>query len=219
MGRFCIRIAILALACSATSGCFIADFFKTEEPFDVAGGYIPPDKPRIRPGVGIVVQVGATGVKPVVMEAQVDTNGMATLPYLLKEPVLCDGLTIEACQEKLLKLYQQYMRQPQVTVRFASIDPKSGVSPYGTVTVMGEVHNPGPVNMPPTMDLTVTKAIQAAGGTKPFADKTRVRVTRHTEDGRSVTMVDLDEIGKKGRIDKDIRLKPGDVVYVHETMW
>ena len=201
-------------------GCFVVDMFKPEEPFDVNSGSLPPDKPRIRPGVGLVVQGGATGVKPYVMEVQVDSAGNITLPYLLKDPVLCDGLTLEDCQAKLLKLYQQYVRQPQVTVVFGTVDFKNGVSPYGTVNVMGEVNNPGPVNMPPTMDLKVTKAIQAAGGVKQFADKSRVRVTRYDEDGnRSVTMVDLDEIGKKGRIDKDIQLKPGDVVYVHETIW
>ena len=195
-------------------------FRNNEEPFDPNGKYVQPDTPRIRPGVAIVVQVGATGVQPVNMEAQVDSSGMATLPYLLKEPVLCDGLTLEACQQKLVKLYQQYMRQPQVTVRFASFDAKTGVSPYGTVNVQGEVANPGPVNLPPTMDLTVTKALQAAGGTRSFADKTRVQVTRFDENGvRQVIKVDLDEIGKKGRIDKDIRLKPGDVIYVHETIW
>jgi len=166
------------------------------------------------------VRVSATGINPVEMTAQVDQGGYMTLPYLLTEPVLCDSLTLDACQQKLLKAYLQYLRQPQVTVWFAPIDAKMGVSPYGTVKVLGEVAMPGPINMPPTMDLTVTKVLKEAGGTKPFADKRRVRITRRLEDGTSKTiMVDLVEIGEKGRLDKDIVLKPGDVVYVHETIW
>lgn len=180
----------------------------------------PEGKPRLRPGVGVMVQVGSTGLKPVEMEAQVDSRGELTLPYLLTEPVLCDGLTLEAFQQKLVKIYQQYIRQPLVTVRFSAFDLKTGVSPYGTVNVLGQVGSPGPVNMPPTMDLTVTKALMAAGNTRQFADKSRVQVTRCDKEGKqTVTIVDLDEIGKEGRIDKDMQLRPGDVVYVYERWY
>ena len=98
-------------------------------------------------------------------------------------------------------------------------DIGTGVSPYGFVTVLGEIVNPGPVNMPPTMDLTVTKALQMAGNTKPFANKRNVLVTRRAKDGSLIrTEVDIIEIGEKGRIDKDIILKPGDVVFVRESV-
>ena len=61
----------------------------------------------------------------------------------------------------------------------------------------------------------VTKVLQAAGGCKPFADKTRIRVTRCDKDGKqTVTYVDLIEMGEKGRPDKDMILKAGDVVWV-----
>jgi polysaccharide export outer membrane protein len=85
---------------------------------------------------------------------------------------------------------------------------------------MGEVGNPGPVNMPPTMDLTVTKVLQLAGGVKPFGNKRAIVVTRCDEDGRQTRMrVDLDEIGKDGRSDKDMLLKAGDVIFVPETWY
>jgi protein involved in polysaccharide export with SLBB domain len=94
------------------------------------------------------------------------------------------------------------------------------VSPYGFVTVLGEVVNPGPVNMPPTMDLTVTKALQMAGNTKPFANKRNVLVTRRAQDGSLTrTEVDIVEIGEMGRIDKDVVLRPGDVVFVREIIF
>lgn len=198
------------------------DSFNAEDPFDptAAVGWQPEGKPRVRPGVVLEVQVGATGVQTVTMEAQVDQNGNLPLQYLLSEPVQCDELTIDALQQKLVKAYQRYIKQPQVTVRFGAIDQRNGVSPYGTVTVMGEVASPGHVNMPATMDLTVTRAIQAAGGLKPFANKRRVSVTRHDDEGNEIKKnVDLVEIGEKGRIDKDLLLKPGDVVYVRETLY
>ena len=225
MGKMSPRIVFGVLLCVGTCGCeMIMSKISPREPevVDLTGlrYWDPEGKPRLRPGVGVIVQVGSTGLKPVEMEAQVDSRGELTLPYLLTEPVLCDGLTLEAFQQKLVKIYQQYIRQPLVTVRFSVFDLKTGVSPYGTVNVLGQVNSPGPVNMPPTMDLTVTKALMAAGNTKQFADKSKVQVSRCDKDGnRTVTMVDLDEIGKKGRIDKDMQLRPGDVVFVYERLY
>ena len=222
MGKVCLKGIVFALLCIFMCGCsLIADLFSPEEPFDPSMNPTWTDgKPRVRPGVVLVVQVGIPGEQPVVMETQVDQSGCVTLQYMLTEPVLCDGLTLEACQKKILKAYQRFIRQPQVTVRFAAFDTATGVSPYGTVNVLGEVGHPGPVNMPPTMDLTVTKALQAAGWLRPFADKRRIRVTRCERDGtRSTFFVDIVEIGEKGHIEKDMPLRAGDVVYVHETYW
>ena len=178
------------------------------------------DGPRIRPGIALSIQVGTVAVPPATMNALVDQNGEITLPYLLQEPVACDGLTLDALKLKLVKAYSTYLRQPMVTVTFAPFDGKTGVSPWGTVTVLGEVSRPGPVNMPSTMDLTVTKVLQEAGGCRPFADKTAILVTRCDKDGtQHRTKVNLNEIGKNGRIDKDMSLRAGDVVWVPETWY
>ena len=177
------------------------------------------DGPRIQPGVSLVVQVGTASAPPTVMNVVVSQKGDITLPLLLQGPVACDGLTLEALTEKLVKAYSVYYRQPLITVTFAPYDGR-GVSPWGTVTVMGEVMRPGPVNMPPTMDMTVTKVLMEAGGCKPFADKSAVRVTRCDKDGSMTrTTVNLNEIGKDGRIDKDMPLRAGDVVWVPETWY
>ncbi len=168
----------------------------------------------------LVVQVGSATLSPKEMQVMVDQNGDITLPYLLQEPVACDGLGLDALKQKLVKAYAVYIRQPQISVTFGPYDQRSGVSPWGTVKVMGEVAQPGPINMPATMDMTVTKVLQVAGGVKPFADKSRILVTRCDKDGRRTrTRVDLREIGEDGRFDKDMVLKAGDVVYVPETWY
>ena len=185
----------------------------------VAPEWVDPTTPRVRPGVGLVVVVGSGASNPVTMQVLVDQNGDITLPHLLQSPVACDKLTLDALKQKLVKVYSQYYKQPQVTVTFAPYDGK-GVSPWGTVTVLGEVASPGPVNMPPTMDLTVTKVLQAAGGLRPFANKSKIKVSRCDRDGRQTTFViDLIEIGERGRIEKDIALRAGDVVWVPETWY
>ena len=167
---------LLLLACGCMCGCqTIKDYLDSFEKGGSAqaGGKEDPDDaandgavyydgiPRLRPGVAVVVQVGATGQQPTVMQVQVDQKGEVTLQYLLQDPVLCNGLTLEAFKQKLVKCYQVYIKQPVVTVAFMHADSNNSsyVSPYGTVTVLGEVAMPGPVNMPATMDLTVTKVL------------------------------------------------------------
>jgi protein involved in polysaccharide export with SLBB domain len=129
------------------------------------------------------------------------------------------GKQLDALKKKLIKEYSRYYRQPQVSVTFAPYDGR-GVSPWGTVTVLGEVVSPGHVNIPSTMDLPVTKVLQMAGGLKPYADRSRICVTRCDRDGKQhKTYVDLKEIGKDGRPDKDMLLRAGDVVWVPETWY
>lgn len=222
MGKLCQKIFSILLTLCLATGCILNSFLSEEEQtaaFESSNIASWSDgKARIKPGVVLNIQVSFPGSTSAEMSCLVDSQGAVTLPYMLREPVLCNGLTLDAFQKKLHKAYQRYIRQPQVTVSFGPYDPRTGVSPYGFVTVLGEVMNPGPVNMPPTMDLTVTKALQLAGNTKPFANKRNVLVTRRAQDG-SLTRAEVDiiEIGEKGRIDKDIVLRPGDVVYVRET--
>ena len=211
---------VLLLVCFGICGCeSVSGMFRHKQTVDSTVVATWWDGPRIRPGVALIIQVGTIAAPPTVLEALVDQKGEITLPLLLQEPVACDGLTLEALKEKLVKAYSKYYHQPMITVTFAPYDGK-GVSPWGTVTVLGEVANPGPVNMPPTMDLTVTKVLQAAGGCKPFADKTSILVTRCDKSGEQTrTVVSINEIGKDGRIDKDMPLRAGDVVWVPETWY
>lgn len=191
--------------------------FVEEEPIAVEA--LPSfDGPCLRPGVNVVCQVGIAGQPPANMSVFVDQNGYVTLPMLLQQPIYCDGMTLDDFKAKLVEEYSKYIKQPMVVVTFGS--DGSGVSPWGTVKVMGEVGAPGPVNIPQTMDLTVTQAIRAAGGIKPFGDQSSIKVSRCDKNGkRTVFKVNMKEIGEKGRIDKDLVLKPGDVVYVPETWY
>ncbi|MBO6067320.1 MAG: polysaccharide export protein [Kiritimatiellae bacterium] len=213
------------LLATALSGCS-AVYYDIKSLFDSDSDVVDAaavakywDGPRIGPGMRLDITIGTATTPPKEFKLLVDQNGDITIPYLLQDPVACDGLTLEAMKQKLVKAYSVYLRQPQVVVSFGPYDAH-GVSPWGTVTVMGEVGTQGPVNMPPTMDLTVTKVLQLAGGLKPFADKTRIVVTRCDKDGKqSRIKVDLREIGEDGRFDRDILLKAGDVIFVPETWY
>lgn len=170
------------------------------------------DGPKVRPGVALAISVTAVG-SPGRESKQyfVDAEGCITMELVGR--IKCEGKTLVELQETVAAAYKEYYIEPSVTATFLS--GQGMVSPWGTVKVLGEVGRPGPVDVPSTMDLTVLRALQLAGGVTSIADKRRVKVTRCDKEGkRTSTIVDIIEIGEAGRPDKDMQLKAGDVVYV-----
>lgn len=224
MGLVFRKLALAVLTSAIFAGCVSIleklEGSKESDASQVAATWW--DGPRVRPGVALVIQIGNSAAAPIVINALVDQKGELTIPLLLQHPVACDGLTLEALKQKLIKEYSVYYRQPQISVTFAPFDSArtGAVSPWGTVTVLGEVVSPGPVNIPSTMELPVTKALQLAGGVKPYANSSSIQVTRCDKDGRQTKVkVDLKEIGEGGRVDKDMLLRAGDVVWVPVSLF
>ncbi|MDD5706088.1 MAG: polysaccharide biosynthesis/export family protein [Kiritimatiellae bacterium] len=173
--------------------------------------------PVLRPGLVVKIAV-MVGEKQEIPEAraQISDKGDITLPLVGK--VACDGMTLPDLKAKLTRLYDGYMRNPEVSVEF-HYDDRSD-SPWGKVLVQGRVKGEGWVNMPPTRDMTVSRAIQLAGGFDTSAKKHSILVTRHLPDGKTKQFrVDLMAVGKHGDIDNDIKLEPGDVIYVPESRY
>lgn len=170
--------------------------------------------PRVRPGVALAITVTASGITNRDSKQYfVDAEGCITMELI--GSIKVDQLSLMQLQQKITAAYKEFFLDPHVTATFIYQSGGGMVSPWGTVTVLGEVNRPGPVDVPSTMDLRVTRALQLAGGATGIADKTNIRVTRCDKDGKQTkTKVDLIEIGKEGRPDKDMLLKAGDVVWV-----
>ena len=175
------------------------------------------DGPKVRPGVALAISVTAVGASSRDSRQYfVDAEGCITMELVGR--IKCEGMTLIELQQKVAEAYKEYYIEPSVTATFLS--GQGMVSPWGTVLVLGEVSRPGPVDVPSTMDLTVLRALQLAGGVTSIADKRNVKVTRCDKEGkRSTTIVDLVEIGSDGRPDKDMQLKAGDVVYVRMSWY
>lgn len=171
-------------------------------------------EPKVRPGIMLAISVRAKGQPGSdTKQYPVDAEGYITMDLVGKIKV--DGLTLIAVQEKVATAYKEYYIEPHVTAVFVYQPGQNMVSPWGTVTVLGEVHRPGPVDMPSTMDLTLLRALQAAGGVTSIADKSSIQVARCDKDGvQTKTKVDIIKMGKDGRRDMDMLLKSGDVIYV-----
>jgi polysaccharide export outer membrane protein len=149
------------------------------------------------------------------MRLQVMDKGEVVFP--MAGTVACDGLTLPHLKRVLEERYSAFYREPQISLEF--LYEPDAVSPWGRVLVQGRVAGEGWVNIPPTRDLTVSRAIQVAGGYSTSAKKSAIIVTRRKSGGRKeVLKVDLERVGTKGEIERDIRLLPGDVVYVPQSV-
>lgn len=188
-----------------------------ETPSDAVPVMGPDGEPQLRVGLTLRVSV-MVGDKAEVPEVtrQITGKGEIDLPFVGRVP--CAGLTLPQLKTKLVKLYGDFLRDPEVTAEFAY--GADGESPWGKVRVMGHVGSEGWINIPPTRDLTVLRALQLSGGVRPGAKRSSVRVTRNFPDGSKKTFrVDLDEMGRKGDTEQDIPLLPGDVVWVEQSKW
>jgi polysaccharide export outer membrane protein len=84
------------------------------------------------------------------------------------------------------------------------------------VYVLGAVHKPGPVDVPNDARVTVSMALSTAGSYTKFASKSRAQVLRHSPTGEVTRIpVNIDAI-LDGRLELDIELQPGDVLFVPE---
>jgi polysaccharide export outer membrane protein len=82
--------------------------------------------------------------------------------------------------------------------------------------VLGAVNKPGNIDVPNDSRVTVSMAVSSAGSYTKFASTGRVQVLRHLPTGEMKKFtVDLDAV-LEGKMDEDVQLLPGDVVWVPE---
>lgn len=121
------------------------------------------------------------------------------------------------------ELERQYFQQATVIIALerAAISRGSGYTTddMGFITIYGQVARAGRYELAPEEELSVSQAILRAGGFAQFANAKKVTVIRRIPGGRSVNiLVNLDEIMRKGRMEKDIPIRPDDVIIVTEKI-
>ena len=145
----------------------------------------------------------------------VTDSGDLEVPYLGRFPA--ENRTCKQLARELkAALEKEYYYQATVIIAVDSM-----ARSRGKVYLVGPVRMPGPQELPSDEVLTLSKAILRAGGFTDFADKHNVKITRSESTGKSdkVTLVvDVGQIFDKGKTEKDVALKPGDLIYIPERM-
>ena len=174
---------------------------------------------RLKPGLAVQVDVLVLGKKEIEEKSKrVSDDGAIGLPLI--GTVKVAGMTLADVSDELTKRYSVFFVRPQVVVDFVTARGTDAASPWGYVTVLGSVKNPGRVTIPATQDLTVSAAIQQAGGLKPSGKDSAIKVTRRRESGENeVLEINLRAVGTGGVGSKDLTLQTGDVIFVPEMIF
>ena len=180
---------------------------------------VGPDSAKLRPGLVISVNVLVAGKMEIeLVGKRVSEKGTIAMPLL--GIVSVKDLTLEELSAKLTTSYNEFFVNPQVIVEFVRDDNKEGLSPWGNVTVLGRVKMPGKISIPATRDLTLSAAIQQAGGFDTSAKETAIRITHRRTDGTLHTReIDLHSVGAQGVVEDDVLLEPDDVIFVPEMVF
>lgn len=174
--------------------------------------------PRLVPGYMLDVRVMVAG-KDEIKETgiRIQESGLVTLPLL--GSIRAAGLTLHEFQTWLTKEYNTNFFIDPIVSAGISTDDNDNAFPWGYVTVLGRVKEPGRIRIPPTRDLTIMQAIQEAGGFIQYAKDSGIEITRQEKDGTSTRLTfDMRKMAKSAD-DADIRLEHGDVVYVPEVIF
>ena len=175
---------------------------------------------RLRAGLVVDVTVLVSGKKEIEEHAKrVSDSGTMTLPML--GSVLVKDKTLEELTLHLEMLYREYFVSPQVIVDFVRDENPEAVSPWGFATVLGRVKKPGRISLPATRDMTISGAIQQAGGFDTSAKDSAIRVTRRRDGTGAIETreVNLRAVGAIGKLEDDIAVQPDDVIFVPELVF
>jgi protein involved in polysaccharide export with SLBB domain len=157
-------------------------------------------------GPGDVFEVTVYGEDKLSGTHRIAPDGAIQFPLVNR--VVVDGMTASEIADELRRRLQDgFLREPSVSVF---------VKEYGSkkVFVLGEVARPG--TFPFTAEMNIVEAITLAGGFKDSARTNYVIVTRQTPDGERRIPVPVEKITEG--IAQNLRLQPGDIVFVPDTL-
>lgn len=141
----------------------------------------------------------------------VTDSGELEIPYLGRVKA-ADKTCQQLAREVKVELEKDLYYQATVIVAIDQLNRKRG-----SVYLVGQIKTAGAVEIPSDEVFTLSKAILRAGGFGDFADKKHVKITRTSQDTTKQTQiftVDVNEILEKGQTDKDMKLEPGDLIFV-----
>jgi polysaccharide export outer membrane protein len=109
--------------------------------------------------------------------------------------------------------------QSQDTIVFKEkpVVEKENQDPFKTdIRIVGAVRREGRIKY--RKQMTLLDAILGAGGFTEFANPSQTVISRKSEDKIEQIIIDMEAV-QAGEIDKDVELKPGDIISVPESIW
>jgi len=144
-------------------------------------------------------------------KTRVSSEGEITFPLLGTLEI--GDFTVSQIEDEIRVLLEKdYLVNPQVNVFIENYRKEK-------VFVMGFVNKPGEYELSKERHTTVLEAITMAGGFKEGAAQNGTKIIR-VEHGKEITIpIKVTDITKKGYKEKDISVKPGDIIVVPESFF
>lgn len=157
---------------------------------------------------GDTISVSVFGREDLSCEVRVPREGRVMLP---------GAGTVHVAGQGVEELSRKIALALEATERLLEARVAVSVVSYGVrrAFVSGAVAGAQSVDLPAEADLTLTQAVASCGGFAPEADRAHVRITRRKfREKPRVIVVDASRIAEGFSPELDLRLEPGDTVYV-----
>ena len=147
------------------------------------------------------------------IELTVSDSGDLVIPYY-EGLIKAAGKTCREVAFDIKKeLERTHYKRATVRVSVSSI----AYTNTGTITVQGYVKTPGLQQLLPGEIYTVTMAIAKAGGGTDFANLKKVQLTRIIDGEPKNFYINVKDVQEKGKLDLDMDVKAGDLIYVPQS--
>ena len=146
------------------------------------------------------------------MDRTLRISSQGTIAFPLIGNIKIAGLNISQAENKVEEELKSYLKNPSVSILIKEYANK-------TLYVLGQVKKPSSISIPPEKNMTLLEAITSAGGFTDIAAVSRVKILRMENGTQRSIEVDVSQITKEGNKQLDIALKPGDVVFVPQSLF
>ncbi|HAH07116.1 MAG TPA: hypothetical protein DCM05_11455 [Elusimicrobia bacterium] len=156
-------------------------------------------------GVGDVVSINVFPVEEYSREVTVQPDGKIELPLVGSLPV--KGLNAREIQTLLESGFSKFVANPKITVnvrRFAG----------RRVAIIGQINSPGYYEFRDGLNLL--ELVSMAGGPKDMAKPSQTTILRQGGREAEAVQVNLAAV-LRGDPDRNLQLKPGDIVYIPKS--
>lgn len=137
---------------------------------------------------------------------EIDPSGKLTFPLIGE--IQAAGLNIESFRQQLISSLKKYLVNPQVSISRSEGTIKS-------ISVLGHVVRPGTYDFIPGS--TLMRLISTAEGFAESANKKKIKIVRIINGEKEVIIVNSVDI-INGKQD-DMKIEPGDIIYVPESIF
>jgi polysaccharide export outer membrane protein len=200
-------MVLIVVACSSLDQLGAADV-----PGAAVGAGQPPVEGEYRIGIDDRVLVTVWRNPDLSVTMPVRPDGKITVPII--GDVEAGGNVPSNVAEMIRKRLSEYIRDPNVVVIVTELRSTEFLT---RVRVTGAVRTPR--SMPHRQGMTVLDAVLEAGGVNDFASPNSSKLYRKVKGKTQTFEIELGDILRKGQLESNLFLRPGDVITVPERLF